>query len=289
MTKVLVCGGRDFNNVPLGWKALDYLHKEHKFTLVIDGAANGADKLANKWAIHNNIPTAREPADWAKHGKAAGIIRNSVMLEKYEPDLVIAFPGGTGTADMVRRAREAKVTVKLIVPKEKKLLKLALIAGLALAAPVYAQASASVATTGSTKIVAPISITKVTDLAFGTIVKSSDANTNTVTVNQTTGNRTITGTGTGTLVTSTATRAAYTVSGEGAQTFSVSVPATVTLVNGANNIIVTLTTTGATGTLSGTIGSTGTASVGVGGTFTLSSAQITGDYTGSFTVTVAYN
>jgi hypothetical protein len=45
------------------------------------------------------------PADWTRHGKAAGPKRNQLMLDKEKPDLVIAFPGGKGTADMVARAK----------------------------------------------------------------------------------------------------------------------------------------------------------------------------------------
>jgi ABC-type sugar transport system substrate-binding protein len=33
------------------------------------------------------------------------------MLDEGKPDIVVAFPGGTGTADMVRRARKAGVVV----------------------------------------------------------------------------------------------------------------------------------------------------------------------------------
>jgi len=50
-------------------------------------------------------------ANWRTHGKAAGPIRNQQMLDEGRPHLVVAFPGGTGTADMVRRAKAAGVPV----------------------------------------------------------------------------------------------------------------------------------------------------------------------------------
>jgi hypothetical protein len=53
-------------------------------------------------------------ADWNTHGRAAGPIRNQRMLDEVKPELVVAFPGGRGTADMVRRAREAGVNVYLV-------------------------------------------------------------------------------------------------------------------------------------------------------------------------------
>ncbi len=150
------------------------------------------------------------------------------------------------------------------------------------------QSTASVSTTGSTRIVQPISITKDSDLAFGTVVRAN-TNSNTVTIDESTGTRTLTGSGDGALVTSTTSRAAYTVAGEGGQTFSISVPATFDMTSGGDTFTVTLVASAATGTLSGAIGSGGTATFGVGGNFTLPSTQASGQYSGTFTATVAYN
>ena len=61
----------------------------------------------------------------------------------------------------------------------------------ALSAPAFAQASASASTTGSATIIQPITLTKNTDLAFGTVVKPTDTTTTTVTINATTGARTL--------------------------------------------------------------------------------------------------
>ncbi len=152
-----------------------------------------------------------------------------------------------------------------------------------------AQSTASSSTQGSARIVQPIAITKNSDLAFGTIVRPTSGS-NTVTVDQTSGTRALTGGGDAVLVTSTTSRATYTVDGEGGQTFSISVPATFTL-NGSTSgtITVNLTPTATSGTLSGAVGASGTATFGVGGNFALSSTQATGNYTGSFNATVAYN
>lgn len=152
-----------------------------------------------------------------------------------------------------------------------------------------AQSSANVSTTGSARIVQPIAITKNSDLAFGTVVRPTSGS-NTVTVDQTNGTRAISGGGDGVLVTSTVTRATYTVDGEGGQTFSISVPATFSMTGSTSGTItVNLTPTATSGTLSGAVGAAGTATFGVGGDFSLASTQATGQYTGSFTATVAYN
>ena len=80
-------------------------------TVIIHGAAKGADSLASEWAALNEVKEEVFPADWKTHGRAAGPIRNQQMLDEGKPDLVIAFPGGRGTADMVKRARKAGIEV----------------------------------------------------------------------------------------------------------------------------------------------------------------------------------
>jgi hypothetical protein len=50
-------------------------------------------------------------ADWKRFGRAAGPMRNERMLKEGRPDLVIAFPGRTGTAGMKALAREAGVMI----------------------------------------------------------------------------------------------------------------------------------------------------------------------------------
>jgi len=114
MTTVLVCGGRDFSDQQYMWALLEREHAKHKFARVIHGAARGADRMSGEWACQSGIPVTTFPADWAKHGKRAGPIRNQQMLDEGKPDLVIAFPGGAGTADMVRRAKAAAVPTVVV-------------------------------------------------------------------------------------------------------------------------------------------------------------------------------
>lgn len=111
--RVLVCGGRDFNDNDAVWTALDVILKgcKHDCMTVIQGGAKGADHLAVAWCLGRSVPYDNYPADWKKHGANAGPLRNQRMIDEGKPDLVIAFPGGRGTADMVRRARVAKIKV----------------------------------------------------------------------------------------------------------------------------------------------------------------------------------
>jgi hypothetical protein len=113
--RVLVCGGRDYNDLPALNAELDAIHAEFNITELIHGAARGADSLAASWAKSRGIPTRAFPADWNRHGKAAGFRRNEAMLREM-PDAVIAFPGGKGTAHMVMLAANAGVRVKPIAP-----------------------------------------------------------------------------------------------------------------------------------------------------------------------------
>lgn len=111
--KVLVCGGRDFNDYDLLVDTLIGLlgQYEIKDVIFISGRASGADKLGERFAKANNCELLVFPADWNKFGKAAGFIRNQQMLDEGKPDLVVALPGGRGTADMVRRAKKHGIEV----------------------------------------------------------------------------------------------------------------------------------------------------------------------------------
>ena len=105
--KVLVCGGRYYADR----LRVDQVLCDLKPEKVIHGAAQGADTLAAEWALDMGVPVEAYPADWERHGRAAGPIRNRHMLEDSCPDVVVAFPGGKGTADMVKRAKARGVRV----------------------------------------------------------------------------------------------------------------------------------------------------------------------------------
>lgn len=145
--RVLVCGGREFADFPLRSNgAVDRSHprfsqaqKERNFIIctldkfcidrglvtasdsygnwlpdniiIIQGGARGADRAADEWAIINWVPLETYLPDWDKYRKAAGPIRNKQMLDEGKPDVVIAFPGGRGTANMVSLAKKAGVEV----------------------------------------------------------------------------------------------------------------------------------------------------------------------------------
>lgn len=110
---VLVCGGRTFNDYGIVMATLSEILREHPGMEIVHGAASGADSLAQAWAVESRVRATKFPAEWKRYGKMAGAIRNQAMLAA-GPDLVVAFPGGPGTADMCRRARDAGVRVMVV-------------------------------------------------------------------------------------------------------------------------------------------------------------------------------
>lgn len=114
---VLVCGGRDYDDEARLFSILDVAHAANPIKLLVHGGASGADDLAGRWARHAGVPWKGYPAYWRSEGKAAGPKRNQRMLDEAQPDLVIAFPGGAGTADMIKRAEAAYVPVVRVRPR----------------------------------------------------------------------------------------------------------------------------------------------------------------------------
>lgn len=122
--RILVCGGRDYDDYRHVARTLDSICAEREWIMepdefgnwlpqvvIIHGGARGADCLADQWAVVNWQESVEFPADWKRHGKMAGPIRNLQMLEEGKPDLVVAFPGGRGTAHMVKAAEERGIEV----------------------------------------------------------------------------------------------------------------------------------------------------------------------------------
>jgi len=111
--RVLVCGGRHYTAQLKVNTALDWLHKNLRFTTMLEGGATGADRFARTWAQLNGVPAQTFPADWQRLGNSAGFERNRHMLAFGQPELVVAFPGGNGTANMIKLARVAGLEVYL--------------------------------------------------------------------------------------------------------------------------------------------------------------------------------
>lgn len=112
--KVIVAGGRDYRPTRSAWFWLRDTLYSLDCTEVVSGGANGADTMGEKIAERLGFPVKRFAADWNKHGKAAGPMRNEQMAQY--ADACVLFPGGRGTADM--RARAIAHGLKVIEYKE---------------------------------------------------------------------------------------------------------------------------------------------------------------------------
>jgi hypothetical protein len=132
MMRVLVCGGRKYREREKVFVVLAGLHRDHGPLTVIQGGATGADALAREWCYRftGRVRMINEPAEWddlshpdarivtrrdgSQYDANAGSRRNQRMIDDWQPDLVVAFPGGSGTADMIRRAEKAGVQVQRV-------------------------------------------------------------------------------------------------------------------------------------------------------------------------------
>jgi hypothetical protein len=112
--RIIVCGGRDFNDYEFLCQKLDKLRQKKTISCIISGAARGADSLGSRYANEKGIELKEFPvssADWNKYGKSAGHRRNTQMLIEGKPEGVVAFEGGRGTANMIKQAKEAGIKV----------------------------------------------------------------------------------------------------------------------------------------------------------------------------------
>ena len=109
--QLAVTGGRNFNNREKVYQTLDAVNRKRPITLLIHGAARGADSLSGSWAKSRQIPVREFHAEWDKFGKSAGHRRNRKMLDEGKPDGVVAFPGGRGTAGMVSETKRRNITI----------------------------------------------------------------------------------------------------------------------------------------------------------------------------------
>ena len=105
LIKVLICGSRNFNDYEMVYNFVKSLPAD---TVIIEGGAKGADTFAHDSAVNLNLKIETYKADWDKHGKKAGYVRNREQLTKGKPDIVVAYSDNLieskGTKDMVQIA-----------------------------------------------------------------------------------------------------------------------------------------------------------------------------------------
>ena len=117
--KAIICGGRDFaeitnknksnrqNKFEMEFvrKVLDYLVFSLKLNHIANGGAKGSDLCAHSWALSNTVTSDKFKAKWDTQGKTAGTVRNQLMLNTFNPNFIVAFPGSAGTYDLIKKAK----------------------------------------------------------------------------------------------------------------------------------------------------------------------------------------
>jgi hypothetical protein len=119
--KVLVCGSRHWTDEAMIRADLEKLPAG---TILIEGAAPGADQISGRIGKELGFEVRPYPASWRRLGRKAGPVRNQQMLDEEHPDAfgvhidqAFAYhedPGlGSGTADMVKRLKRARIPVTI--------------------------------------------------------------------------------------------------------------------------------------------------------------------------------
>ncbi len=114
MIKVIIAGGRNFDNYAKLCQACDEILKDQNDVEIVSGAYKGADLLGERYAAERNYPIKQFPADWRRYGKSAGLKRNTEMAAY--ADALIAFwdAESKGTKHMIELATRAGLKVKVI-------------------------------------------------------------------------------------------------------------------------------------------------------------------------------
>lgn len=116
---LIVFGTRTFADSELLSAKLDHYTAALGKLVVVTGGADGADTLADRWASDRKHTRMIFYADWDKHGKAAGPIRNQEMIDHVLTKPVryaVCFWDGSsrGSADMIARVKAAKIPLRIV-------------------------------------------------------------------------------------------------------------------------------------------------------------------------------
>jgi hypothetical protein len=111
----VIAGSRNFTDYKKLCKICDHLLQYQTDIEIVSGTARGADRLGEQYAKERGYAIKQFPADWKKHGKAGGPIRNQQMANY--ADALIAFWDGKsrGAKNMIELAKRSNLTVKRII------------------------------------------------------------------------------------------------------------------------------------------------------------------------------
>lgn len=130
---IAIVGSRTLRDEKFLFDWCDKLTTGIRNITVVSGCANGADKLGEKWAESRGFSVKRIPANWEKHGKPAGMIRNMQIVSA--SDMMIAFwdgksKGTKGSIDAMKKSNKLLHVIKFEQVIDEEQLRFANMTGL---------------------------------------------------------------------------------------------------------------------------------------------------------------
>lgn len=111
--RTIIAGSRDITDYGLIVLAVEC--SRFKITEVVSGTARGVDVLGELWAMLNDVPVTRYPANWDAYGKSAGYMRNEEMAA-YADALIAVWDGKSkGTSHMIKLAQRYKLKTHILL------------------------------------------------------------------------------------------------------------------------------------------------------------------------------
>jgi len=118
--RILIAGGRDFNDYELLCKVLDaYIAEMPYMTFhIVSGGAKGADALAERYAKERRVDNLILRADWNRFNRSAGYVRNSNMGKISDVAFVFWDLASKGSKHMIDISRKLKLDTRVHVYEE---------------------------------------------------------------------------------------------------------------------------------------------------------------------------
>lgn len=112
--RLIVAGSRNFDDYQLLTEQLDEISNKYNIIEIVSGTARGADTMGEVYAIGNNIPVKRFPADWDRYGKSAGYRRNEQMAQYADACICFSVDNSKGTEHMINLSKQYRLKLRVV-------------------------------------------------------------------------------------------------------------------------------------------------------------------------------
>jgi hypothetical protein len=107
--RTIIAGSRTIQDYSICLRAVEASGFE--ITRILSGHAKGVDRMGESYAYFKKIPCDLYPANWAKYGRSAGVIRNKEMADTAEALIAIWDGESRGTLNMIEIAKKKGLKV----------------------------------------------------------------------------------------------------------------------------------------------------------------------------------